>query len=297
MTFWQKQRLREQFLPGVPFHVAREGEGGEGGENGGGEGGEGGENGGGEGGENGGGEGGDDKNKKKKPPTFTKEQQDYFNAQLAEERRRGKEKNDKLILELQTKSQLVSTSEAEKKRIEDQIEQLRGEYLTKEENQKKSVEKQLKDEREKREKAEKTAKDWETLYTEEKIERDLTDAAVEHKAFNPEPVRAVLRPQTRITDELDNEGKPTGKKVTRVKVKKPGENGTVQIMEMTPAEAVKHMTEIPDSYGNLFNSGANGGLGGNNFSRQSGGDGKAAIPKGTKEYMAKRAELKKQGVL
>jgi hypothetical protein len=284
MVYWQRLR----FLPSLPFHLAREGE--EGGESGGGESG-------GEGGESGGGDEGD-KNKKKKvaPPTFSKEQQDWLNAQLAEEKRRGKEKADRLILELQTKSQQATTSEAEKRRIEEQIEQLRGEYLTKEEQHKKTMDRQIKDERTLREKAEKTAKDWETLYTEEKIERDLTDAALEHKAYNPEPVRAVLKPSTRIVDELDSEGKPTGKKVTRVRVKKAAEGGAVQILEMTPAEAVKDMTEKPDAYGNLFNSGANGGLGGNNHGRQSGGgDGKAVIPRNTAEYMAKRKELQKQG--
>jgi hypothetical protein len=290
MLYWQRLR----FLPSLPFYVAREGEDGDkGGDDGGGD--KGGEN------DDKGGENDDkggDKKKKPAPPTFSKEQQDWLNAQLAEEKRRGKEKADRLILELQTKSQQATTSEAEKRRIEEQIEQLRGEYLTKEEQHKKTMDRQIKDEREKRERAEKVAKDWETLYTEEKIERDLTDAALEHKAFNPEPVRAVLKPSTRIVDELDNEGKPTGKKVTRVRVKKAAEGGAVQILEMTPAEAVKDMTEKPDAYGNLFNSGANGGLGGNNHGRQGGGgDGKKVIPKNTAEYMAKRAELKKQGIV
>ena len=45
-----------------------------------------------------------DKSKKTKV-TFSKEQQDWINAQLAEEKRKGQAKNDQLITELETQKQ------------------------------------------------------------------------------------------------------------------------------------------------------------------------------------------------
>lgn len=233
----------------------------------------------------------EEEKKKKVKIVFTPEQQELVNAQLAEERRKGKEKNDQLIAQLETQRQRADTTDAEKRSIETRIDQLRGEYATKEEQAKKTMEEQLKVERTKREAAEKSAKEWQDLYTTERIDGDLTSAAIEHKAFNPEPVKAVLRPQTRLVQELDTEGKPTGRYTTRIKIMKPPAQGQdkPQILEMTPSEAVKHLTEQPEKYGNLFISGAAGGIGGNNFNtRQTTDDKNGLPPEDTAEYMAQR---------
>lgn len=222
-------------------------------------------------------------------------QQAFFNAKMAEERRKGKEATNKLITQLKTQQQRADTTEAERKDIEEQIERLRGEYATKEENNKKSMERKLKEETEKRERAEAVAKDWENLYTEERIDGDLNAAAIEIEAYHPDPVKAILRPKTRLVAELDQDNKPTGKKTTRVKMEKT-QDGKVQVLEMTPVEAVKYMKEQPEKYGNLFISKAAGGIGGHNFNGGGGSGGSdSAPPKDPAQYAEWRKKQKSAG--
>lgn len=233
--------------------------------------------------------------KKKQKVEFTKEQQEFLNAQLAEERRKGKGATDALITQLETQRQRADTTDAEKAQIESRIDQLRGEYATKEEQTKKTMDQQIKAEQTKREKAEKSATDWRDRFETRMIEGDLINAAVDAKAFNPQQVKTQLRPMTRIAEELDADGKPTGEYVSRVKMKKPGADGKPQVLEMTPAEAVKHLSEDP-LYGNLFISGAAGGLGsGNNGRRTDGKSGHGKAPTDPAEYHEWRKKEKAAG--
>jgi hypothetical protein len=238
--------------------------------------------------------GADDKNKKQKV-SFTKEQQDYINAQLAEERRKGQQKNDQLILQLETIKQRADTTEAERKQIEDRIDQLRGEYATKEELHKKTMETQLKAEKDARAKAEADAKDWKSRFENKMLDVDLIGAAVEHKAYNPHTVKAILQPISRIADELDENGQPTGQFATRVKMQTKTKEGKVQVLDMSPPEAVKFLSEQQE-HANLFISTATGGLGGNNMGRGGGGaNGKNEPPKDTAEYQEWRKKEKAAG--
>jgi hypothetical protein len=248
------------------------------------------------GGKGGNGDGDKDKTKKTKV-AFTKEQQDWINAQLAEERRKGAEKNQQLITQLEAQKQRSDTSESEKAAIETRIEQLRGEYATKEEQAKKTMEQQVKVANERAIKSEADAKDWRGRFEAKMIDVDLIGAAVEARAYNPNTVKAILQPVTRITEELDEEGKPTGQYTTRVKMNQKSKEGKVQVLEMTPAEAVKFLSE-QEEHGNLFISGAAGGLGGHNLGGgrggSGGGKGENEPPKDTDEYMKWRAAQKKK---
>ncbi len=80
-----------------------------------------------------------------------------------------------------------------------------------------------------------------------------------------------LAPATRLVPELDEDNKPTGQLIPRVKVTTVKDGKPVP-MEMTVTEAVKWMSE-QDEHAPLFNSGATGGLGaGPNNPRRSGSD-------------------------
>jgi hypothetical protein len=94
-------------------------------------------------------------------------------------------------------------------------------------------------------------------------------AAVTHKAYNPSQVVALLKPHTR-KQEGTTDGKPNGifsprTKFTYVK------DGKETTLDVTPVEAVKLMTELPE-YANLFISTATPGLGGG--TNNNGGSGK-----------------------
>ena len=238
---------------------------------------------------------GDNDKTKKQKVTFTKDQQDYINAQLAEERRRGQQKNDQLITQLETQKQRADTTEAERASIESRIDQLRGEYATKEELHKKTMEAQLKSEKDARNKAEADAKDWKSRFEINMLDVDLVGAAVEHKAYNAHTVKAILQPVSRIADQLDENGQPTGKYTTRVKMSQKTKEGKLQTLDMSPSEAVKFLSEQQE-HANLFISTASGGLGGNNMGRGGGtSNGKEGPPKDTAEYQEWRKKEKAAG--
>lgn len=209
-----------------------------------------------------------DKAKSKPKVEFTPEQQAYLNSLLAEERRKNKTVVDRMVTQLETEKNRAGTTQAEKEALEQRIEELRNSQLTAEElrkkDEKKRQEKWEKDLREANQKAE----HWERMFTTTTIQRELTSAAVSAKAYNPKHVVNELAPVTRLVPELDEENKPTGNLIPRVKVSTVKDGRPVP-MEMTVTEAVKWMSE-QDEHAPLFNSGATGGLGGspNNPSRR-----------------------------
>lgn len=205
------------------------------------------------------------KEKKQKGPTFTQDQQAYVNSLVAEEKRKGQSATEQLITQLETQKNLASTSKAERETLESRIESLRSEYSTKEELQRKDSEKKLKDERIAREKAEKEATSWRERFVEDRIRTAIISSAAENKAYDPEQIYDTLRSKTRLIDILGEDNKPTGEYVARSKIEGKGKDGPTQL-DLTVAEAVKTMTEMPEKYGNLFNSNGVGGLGGMNSS-------------------------------
>ena len=144
-----------------------------------------------------------------------------------------------------------------------QLEDLRKETRTKEQqlaHEKKQLEeqytKQLTDEKKARE-------EWENRYREGTVERALQDAAVSGDAFNADTVMSVLRPMTRLTEITDEKtGKGTGKFKVVVDFPDTDPNtGEPTVTLHTPESAVKRMKELPQIYGNLFKSGVVSGIG------------------------------------
>jgi hypothetical protein len=206
--------------------------------------------------------------KTKQRVTLNAEQQAFVNSLLAEERRKAKAATDKVITQLETLKNQAGTTQAEKETLEQRIEELKNTQLTQEELRKK-------EDRKREEKwvqdlaaSKKAAEHWQTLFTTTTIQRELTQAASTQKAYNPRHVVNELAPRTRLVDELDPDGKPTGNLVPRVKISTVVE-GKPATMDMTVTEAVRWMSE-QDEHAPLFNSGATGGLGGhpNNPSRR-----------------------------
>lgn len=226
---------------------------------------------------------------------FEKEQQAYVNALLAEERRKAQQKNDALITELETQKTRVSTTAAERKQLEQRIEDLRAEYATKEEMEKQSVSKQLKSLDEKLKAREAEAAAWKARFEQNKRRVDLTQAAVSNGAFNPNQVVTLLEGNTRLIDAIDPEtGKPTGEFETRVRIQVKDDAGKVVPLDLTPADAVAKIKEQADLYGNLFIAPGTGGLGGSNLGR--GGHKRGLAELSTAEFMEqRRAERAKSG--
>lgn len=235
---------------------------------------------------------------KKKPASKIKldpATQDYVNSLLAEERRKGSSKNQELIKQLETQKNRAGTTEAEKTRLETRIEELKTEYQTKEELANQRSGKKIKDLESKITKAESDAKKWQSMFSSYRISNSLLQAATEQKAYNPSQVVALLAPNTRLVEATDEEGNAIPDSfLEKVKIVGKDKDGKAITLDLTATEAVKQLSEMPE-YGNLFISGATGGIGGNNLSKRGGTDSDTP-PKDTQAYMAWRAERRKKGL-
>lgn len=206
------------------------------------------------GGGGGGGEGGGNAEKK-----FT---QDDVNRFLAEDRRKAQQKNQELVTQLTALKEGATLTQKERDELQARIEQLQNEHLTKEEQAQREFTKKLTAAETTLKTAQAEVDAWRSRYTDATIEREITDAAVQHDAFSPTQIVALLRQNTRLVEELDG-GKPTGRFGAKVKFSDI-KDGQPITLELTVAEAVKRMTELPERFGNLFKNKATGGVGGGN---------------------------------
>lgn len=192
---------------------------------------------------------------------LTPDQQSYVNSLLSEEKRKAQRSTEQLITNLETQKNLASTSQAEREALEGRIESLKAEYSTKEELQKKDTDKKIKELQAKVDASAKETTQWREKFIEDRIRSGIITSAVEHKAFDPEQIYAIVRPKTRLVDIIGEDNKPTGEYVPRAKIEGKGQDGVPTTLDLAISDAIKVMSEMPEKYGNLFNSGSNGGLG------------------------------------
>ena len=192
--------------------------------------------------------------------TFTQED---VNRMLAEDRR----KHQSQLKTMETKLQEVLTSknlnETERKALQENLAAVQGQLRSKEaqaalekEELKQSYEARLAE-------TDKKAQTWESLYRDTTLDRSLQDAAVKNDAFSPSQIVTLLRPMTKLIEDMDPvTNKSTGryKPVVEMPDVDP-KTGQPATMVRTPEEAVKRMKELPDQYGNLFKAGVVSGIG------------------------------------
>lgn len=188
---------------------------------------------------------------------FTKEQQEKLNQLLASERKKAAEGLEQI-------RQAATTSAKQKAELETQIENLKKQYMTKEQLEAEKYERTMNEFKSNLETASKERDTWQSRFSETVVERDIL-AAAGPDAFNPELIVNILKPQTKLVEVTDDEGKPTGKFEPRVKMTKV-KDGKPLVVEVVPSEAVKLMKEMPEKFGSLFKSTQAGGIGGGNRS-------------------------------
>ena len=217
--------------------------------------------------------------------------QDQVNAIVAKEKAKVTRGYESRITELETLKESSNLSAKEVETLNNQIEEMRTATMTKQELSKTDREKERAASN-KTLKATETDRDlWKSKYTDSTIQRSLIDAAVAVKAYSPDQVVSILRPDTRLTDELDAEGKATGNMVPKVSYMTTDEKGKALKLELSPAETVKKMME-EDRFANLFISDKTSGLNLNNKTK--GGKDNKTVPTGTSEYMEWRKNQKKK---
>jgi len=191
--------------------------------------------------------------------TFT---QDELNAILAKDRREHKEKNSSLLDEIEALKAKQNLTNEERENLEAKVKELRQTNMTAEQLKKEQEEKLRTDYEGKLTAALREKEDWKKLFTTTEIQRSIVDAAAAHEAYVPAQVVAILGPTTRLSEALDDEGKPTGKYTPLVSLQDVKEGKPITL-ELTPEDAVKRMSEM-DQFLNLFKGKGAGGIGGQN---------------------------------
>ncbi len=194
---------------------------------------------------------------------FTQEQVNRF---LADERRKLQKQNEKTVSQLEALRKNASLTEAEKVSLEERIETLKNEFLSKEQIAQKENQKLAAKQKEELANVQKEIGKWRGLYEETTVENTLLGAAAaDQDVFNPNQILELLKPKTRLVEELDPEsGKPTGRFTPRIRIPGKDKDGNNITLELTAQEAVKQLKENTAEYGNLFKSNVIRGVGGSN---------------------------------
>lgn len=183
--------------------------------------------------------------------------QDDVNKILAAEKRKFQKQIDdltKTVNEAKQKGEASATLEAE-------LENVRSSLRSKEEQAEHERNQLITTGRAKEEALTKERDTWRKNYTDSTLDRSLLDAAIENKAHNPAQIVALLRNNTELVDEIDSEGKKTGRQVPMTTIDLPGEDGKTKSVKLAPTIAVKRLSEL-QTHANLFTSPAAGGTGG-----------------------------------
>lgn len=230
-------------------------------------------------GDDGGKKEGDDDGKK----SFTQEQVNSMLAKQKEEQNKNTQKAIDELNALKKKSKLTS---GETKKLEDKIEELQNQILTKEEQSARDKDKLEKDSKKQIEELTKQSDTWRTRFEQSSIRRSIVDASAAHDAFSAEQIEAILMPISTLK-ELENDGEPTGDFQTRVAFKTEDKEGKPVTLDLSPTEAVKRMKES-DQYLNLFKGEGQGGFGDRNKNKQGGKGTLSSVSSDTAAYRAQR---------
>lgn len=192
------------------------------------------------------------------PKTFTQKQVDDIVANRVKNLRA---ESQKALTELQKLQQNQSLTQEERDTLAAQVEALQSQLMTKQQ----LAEQEAKKNQQKYESELKIQKEeairWRERYTSSTITQALTSAAAENEAVVPEQIVDLLKGNTRLVEATDEAGKPTGQLVPMIKLNGTDKEGKPIVLDLPVAEAVKQMKEMP-KFGNLFKSGAVGGIGG-----------------------------------
>jgi predicted nuclease with TOPRIM domain len=176
---------------------------------------------------------------------FTPEQQEVINGIVAKEKDALKKKVADVEGQLTTLSQEKNLTEEQKAALESNLENLRAELRTKEEQAKHERDKAVSELQGKVKELSAQAEDWRTKHITSTIERSILDAASSGGAYNPKQIKAILGPTTKMDETGDI------KTIVNVEGKE---------LVLSPEEAVKRMSEAKE-FANLFNSNLNSGSG------------------------------------
>jgi len=195
------------------------------------------------------------------PPSknFTQADVDRF---LAEDRRKHQAKQQALAQQLEQFQSTARLTEEEKQGLAAQIEELRNQSLTKEQQLTRDLEKHKETLKTTSETLAKERDTWQGRYGELLVSNQINAAATVNEAFRNDQVLDLLKPRAKVVQKKDEDGKPTDEFQVVIKFDDvDAKSGAPVVLELSPADTVKRMKELPDRFGNLFKSGVTPGVG------------------------------------
>lgn len=204
-------------------------------------------------------EGGDeDGNSGKKPRVFTQAEVD----EMVVKRNKGlQQKYQSLEKQYEDTLRQKNLTAGERQKIQSNLEQLQAEMRT----SKEQAEYEAKKAKEKYEleiqNTKKNADFYKNLYEKSTIERAISDAAASNEGFAPSQFIAYLGPRTRMVAELDSDGEETGNFTPKVEWSVTKEDGSSELLSLSPNEAVNKMKEDTNNFGNMFRPYVSAGIG------------------------------------
>ena len=189
--------------------------------------------------------------------------QEDINKIVKKEKESWKKSQEKQLDELKQLRESLTLNEQQKADMDTRIKELENQVLSKEElaaREKKRLEESSKKEVDR---LTGEANHWKDLYTRKTIEDSIKEEAMKQKAFSPQQIFMMLHAQTRLVPVVAEDGKPTGKYKSEINWTEVKDGVTVEV-SLPVAEVIKRMKEAPEQFGNLFETDARGGVGGNN---------------------------------
>jgi hypothetical protein len=188
--------------------------------------------------------------------------QERVNTILAEDRRKHQTLLQRTLDELESLKTKATLSSEEREELEQRIQATQATLKTKEETAAQEREKLLKNHKKEIDAVSMDRDTWKKRYTESTIETSILSAASgsSPKAVNPNQILTLLRPHTRLVEELGEDGKPTGKYVSKVSFADKDKNGKPIVLDLNPGDAIKRMSEMEEHL-NLFSAEGNPGFG------------------------------------
>ena len=214
---------------------------------------------------------------------------------LARDRKAREADNQELAKKYEELLQNQSLSQEERNRLEENLEDVKKRFRAKETEAATEL-KQLREEFEtKLAEKDQQAQRWEALFRQSTVDRSLQDAAVANDAYSPSQVVSLLRPMTKLVEDLSADGKPTGQWKTMIDFPDVDDKGESFVAQRSPEETVKRMKELGE-YANLFKANVVSGVGANSATGgMSPGSGGRLTPQQIKKLPAEQyAKLRKE---
>ena len=212
----------------------------------------------------------DDSDSKSKDKKFNQEE---VNGIIAKEKRKFEEKHNELMGQVEELKQLANLKDEDRKRFEEKVQELQSSKLTTEQQYQKELKTLQKEFETTKQQLTESQQFWQNQFQTERKRNDILSAATssEHKAFNPNQIYDLLSPKTEVKPVIDDQGNETGEFQTVTKMRTKDESNKDVTIDMPVKDAIKHMFDNPEEYGNLFESNLKSGLSSSNNNRDQDG--------------------------